>query len=294
MSDTLVRERQPMLRRRPVVLVSALVLAMVAVGGCGDGGDEVAVEPTLQVSDDVADAEGLSPEDPAGDEDTSSVAAGDEFTRVYELDGNFEDAFGGPPLVATGGSFGAEGFVFEPGDGLTADIDLGESYTIEFRVRIDQSDHAIKLFDFRDRSSEAGLYVLDEEFVIFWFAEGCDGLVDEALGCPPSLKRQPMAVVPYQVVLGEWFTMTFTRHGDRAELSAAIDGVEQSWQARYQYGNSPEGVVPLEVERVDDSVGEATQRLTTKLHIVSDDTLTSNENGRGELDYVKITVGERR
>jgi len=291
MSDTLVGERQPMLGRRPVVLVSALVLAMITAGGCGDEVGEVAVEPTPAVSGDITDAGGLSPGEPADDEDASNAAAGDESTRVYELDGNFEDALGGPPLVATGGSFGTEGFVFEPGDGLTTDIDLGESYTIEFRVRIDQSDHAIKLFDFRDRSSEAGIYVLDEEFVIFWFAEGCDGLVDEALGCPPSLKRQPMAVVPYQFVPGQWFTMSFTRHGDSAELSAAIDGVEQSWQARYVYGNPPEGVVPLEVERVDDSVGEATQRFTTKLHIVIDDTLTTHENGHGELDYVKIKVG---
>ena len=99
------------------------------------------------------------------DDDTTSAGDDNQFTHVYELNGSLDDANGGPALVATGGTVGPEGFVFEPGDGLAADIDLGDSYTMEFRVRIDQSGHAIKLFDFSDLATDGGLYVFEGAFL---------------------------------------------------------------------------------------------------------------------------------
>ena len=94
------------------------------------------------------------------DDETLTATGSDvEFTYVHEFDGNLDDVRGGPSLVATGGTFGSEGFVFERGDGLRAVIDLGDSYAIEFRIRIDESGHHFKLFDFSDLATDGGLYV---------------------------------------------------------------------------------------------------------------------------------------
>jgi hypothetical protein len=210
------------------------------------------------------------------------------FTHVYYLDGSLGDAQGGPDLVATGGDLGADGFRFEPGDGLTAPIDLGSDYTIEMRVRIDEYDHAAKLLDFSDRATDGGLYIFEPAMVLFWFSEGCAGRVDDPQGCSAGYTRHPLGGTRDAVTPGEWLTIRFSRDGGTGMLSAELDGVAQTWQVEYPPFAQPE-VLPDPVARAADFLGEATQA-DPILHFLLDDRRTNSESGRGELDYIKIAV----
>ncbi len=220
----------------------------------------------------------------------TSGSSDDEFTHVYELDGSFDDAKGGPPLVANDGAFGPDGFVFEPGDGLTADIDLGDTYTIEFRVRVEASGHALKLFDFTDRATDGGLYVFDESDLLFWFSEGCDGRVDEVQGCPAGYARHPMAAGRDQLAPGSWATVRFARDGDTNTLSAEIDGIVQTWAVAYPPFAPQADAAVQQVDHADDFLSEATQVDDAPLHVLFDDRTTNSETGSGELDYLKIAI----
>ena len=224
------------------------------------------------------------------DDDTTSAGDDNQFTHVYELNGSLDDANGGPALVATGGTVGPEGFVFEPGDGLAADIDLGDSYTMEFRVRIDQSGHAIKLFDFSDLATDGGLYVFEGSELMFWFSEGCDGRIDEAQGCSFGSRRYPMAAGPYEFEPGTWVTVKFARDDETSTLSAEIDGTVQTWEFRGDPRAEPIDFTAQPVANADDFMGEATQVATAPLYVLFDDSATTSETGSGELDYLKITT----
>ncbi len=219
-----------------------------------------------------------------------SRSGDDGFTHVYELNGSLEDERGGAELVATGGTIGPNGFLFERGDGLTASVDLGESFTIELRVRIDESDHGVKLLDFHDLWSDGGFYVYEQTQLMYWFSAGCAGRVDHPQGCPEGYTRQPLGGFPDAVVPGSFMTVTLERDGDTGLVSVDLDGIAQTWEVVYPPWATPAEATEVRVEHVDDFLGETVQRDAKLLHILLDDPWTRTETGSGELDYVKIAV----
>jgi hypothetical protein len=213
----------------------------------------------------------------------------DGFTHVYELNGSLEDDRGGPALAATGGTVGPDGFLFERGDGLTANVDLGESYTIEFRVRIDEWDHAAKLLDFHDLGDDSGFYVFEEARLLYWFTAGCNRQEDEPQGCSGGFTRQPLGGAPDAVVPSSWMTVTLVRDGEAGSVTADLDGKATTWEVVPPPWITPDEP-PAQVDYIDDFMGEAVQDDAKLLHILLDDRATISETGSGELDYVKIAV----
>jgi hypothetical protein len=191
--------------------------------------------------------------------------------------------------VATGGTVGRDGFIFERGDRLTANVDLGESYTIDFRVRIDESDHAAKLLDFHDLGDDGGFHVYEQPRLMYWFTAGCNREVNEAQGCPGGYTRQPLGGELDDVVPGSWMTVKLVRDGETGTVTADLDGEAQTWEVVPPPWITPEQL-PSQVDFIDDFSGEAVQDDARLRHILLDDRATRSETGGGELDYVKIAV----
>ncbi|MFT7542020.1 MAG: hypothetical protein ACI9K5_002997 [Gammaproteobacteria bacterium] len=93
--------------------------------------------------------------------------------RAYELDGNLQDTHGGPALESEGGATDPTCYAFGPNQGLTlrnAGLANPGNYSIEMRVKLETIYATegslgqwpwIKLLDFKDLTSDAGLYSYD-------------------------------------------------------------------------------------------------------------------------------------
>jgi hypothetical protein len=87
----------------------------------------------------------------------------------YQLNGNLTDVLGGPDLTSEGGTIGASTYAFGPNQGLTlSNIGLTNpgNYSIEMRVSLASLNAPtgnpwIKLIDFKDLTSDNGLYSYD-------------------------------------------------------------------------------------------------------------------------------------
>lgn len=91
--------------------------------------------------------------------------------RNYDLNGSLADSLGGNALTANGGVLGATGYTFGANQGLTLTgtglANLGE-YSIEMRVKLDSlrafsGSRWIKLIDFKNLTSDDGLYSFDTD-----------------------------------------------------------------------------------------------------------------------------------
>ena len=105
-------------------------------------------------------------------------------TYAWELNGSFEEEGGGPPArPVSDRPVDDEGFVFASNrGGLGLDVDLGESYTVEMRVRMDgPAPEWIKLIDFKDRWADAGLYVYGGSKLNLVVKIACPAGVDRVL-----------------------------------------------------------------------------------------------------------------
>ena len=84
-------------------------------------------------------------------------------THAYTLNGpsgSFTDANGGPSLIPDGGTLLPSGYTFNPNEGLSLGNVLNESdYSITLTFSLSSIDRCDKLLDFRDKSSDNGLYL---------------------------------------------------------------------------------------------------------------------------------------
>ena len=81
----------------------------------------------------------------------------------YQLNGTLADALGGPALVAAGGALGGSGYSFAPNQGLSLSNGLAGgngNYSIEMSFSFSTIGGYRKILDFKDRSSDNGLYAL--------------------------------------------------------------------------------------------------------------------------------------
>jgi hypothetical protein len=81
-------------------------------------------------------------------------------THVYTLQNTLSDLFGGPSLVADGGSLGANGYTFGADQGLSLSnvFSSGTSYSIAFNASLADLNGYRKQVDFTDRVSDDGYY----------------------------------------------------------------------------------------------------------------------------------------
>lgn len=78
----------------------------------------------------------------------------------YELNGNFHDSVsGGPDITANGGTIGTTGYTFGANQGLTLNNPgVTDTYTIDMRFSLTDTDGYRKLIDYANRSLDAGFY----------------------------------------------------------------------------------------------------------------------------------------
>ena len=224
------------------------------------------------------------------------AGSGDEPTYAYELNGTLDDANGGPAAQSLGGTVGAEGYAFGPNEGLALDVDLGASYTIETRLRMDEADSFAtwaKILDYRDLSSDAGLYVHNRDKLQFFFVEGCGDRGDDiAQGCltggPRGPEREQLSTPAGGWQMGTFHTVRLVRDGDAGTVAVYLDDQMQTWSPIAT--GEQLGDIPL-LEAFDDFMSEATQAGRPVLHIaIDDEATTGREAFGGEIDYIHITI----
>ncbi|HEX4418258.1 MAG TPA: hypothetical protein VH165_10190 [Kofleriaceae bacterium] len=139
---------------RVALASAALAGALVMATGCGRLGFDVAQD------DRFADA-GIPGSDAAD-------PGGPTPLHQYRFAGNYKDDYSGPPLVGFGGTFGTDGYEFAPDEGLIATGVVPRTYTIDLEFVFDNVDSWRKIIDFKDLSTDEGLYVYDNclQFVV--------------------------------------------------------------------------------------------------------------------------------
>jgi hypothetical protein len=80
-------------------------------------------------------------------------------SHVYDLNGTYADALGGPALTPQGGTLGATGYSFggDQGPSLTGALPTSV-YSIEMQFRIDDVSGYRSLINFKDLGTDNGLY----------------------------------------------------------------------------------------------------------------------------------------
>jgi len=97
-------------------------------------------------------------------------------SHLYELNGSFADALGGPALNPLGGSLGASSYSFAANQGLSLDNAVGSSvYTIDTSFALDQTNGYRRLLDFKNALSDTGLYNLSTALNFYNVATGGNG-----------------------------------------------------------------------------------------------------------------------
>jgi hypothetical protein len=100
----------------------------------------------------------------------ASIAGADTFT--YELNGSFAESNGGPSLVPLGGTLGPTGYTFGVNTGLSlSGTGISDAYSIDIRFFFDDVNASIntfqKIIDFKNRTSDSGLYSESGQLVLF-------------------------------------------------------------------------------------------------------------------------------
>lgn len=231
------------------------------------------------------------------------MVGSEEPTYAYELNRSLDEEGGGPPVRAVGPGevrFGETGYLFGPMGGLAVDLDLGESYTVEMRVRLDTARRWVKVFDFADRFGDAGLYLQDGTLFHFAFQpEWCPtGVEDISQGCRPVGSRWPLYGPSDALDVGSFATIRFIRDGDAGTVEVFVDDTLQTWSPagiwhsydRHESDPTEEELLALErVDWVEDYKKTLVPR--SVLHVMTDDHATGGaESTSGEIDYIYITI----
>lgn len=89
-------------------------------------------------------------------------------THAYDVNGTLTDAFGGPSLVANGGTVGPSTYTFNPGQGLSLTNGIGASvYSLELAFSFASVANYRKVVDFKDLLRDEGVYVQNGFFTFY-------------------------------------------------------------------------------------------------------------------------------
>ena len=131
-------------------------------------------------------------------------------TLLHEdrLDGTFADQLGGPSLVSTGGVLGVLGYNFTAGHTLSVSGALANTghYAIEMFFSLDETNDYRKLIDFKNLTSDDGLYNID----------GILNFYDYSLAATQSLAP------------GRLIHLVVSRDGTNLLFTSYVDGVLQN------------------------------------------------------------------
>lgn len=178
----------------------------------------------------------------------------------YQLNGSLADSLGGNALTANGGVLGASEYSFAANQGLTLSgtglANQGE-YSIEMRVRLNalRSDFGsiwIKLIDFKNLTSDSGLYSFDGD------------------GNPAGsiVQFYPIGGTADSFTPNEYANVVITRDGTTKEVVTYVEGFGQ-----FSF-----------VDGGDQAVFSS-----NVMHFMMDDAATGfSEAGSGALDYIRI------
>ncbi len=98
----------------------------------------------------------------------AASASAQTATHVYDLNGSFADALGGPSMLGQGGTLGATGYAFGTNQGPTLAGAIGaDQYSIEMYFQIDATTGYRSLIDFKNHANDNGLYNLDRDIVLY-------------------------------------------------------------------------------------------------------------------------------
>jgi len=125
----------------------------------------------------------------------------------YELNGTYADSLGGPPIVPNGGTLGPTGYTFAAtqGPSLSNALPVPGNYSIEMGFTLKSTVGYRKILDFKDGTSDNGLYNYDTSLNFYDVATGPSGVFT--------------ADVPV--------TVRLTRNGATGEVVGYVNGIEQ-------------------------------------------------------------------
>ena len=141
-------------------------------------------------------------------------------THVYNLNGTYADANGGPSLVPDGGTLTGAGYTFGANQGLSLSNVLGPTdYSLVFRSSLDNVIGYRKLVDYANLTSDNGYYNITSAGQLFPYPGG-----------PPGAYAQ-----------GVLATTVLTRDASTNMFSAYVNGVLQFTVANDLGVASPSG-----------------------------------------------------
>jgi len=128
------------------------------------------------------------------------------LTHDYTLQNTLSDSLGGPALVNNGGTLTASGLMFGPGQGPSVVSALNsDTYTIDMQFHFDDVTGYRRVLDFKDRSSDRGLYIHDGQLVFY----------------PGQLTSSPV------IGAGENLDVLVSRNGANGNFVGFVNGTEQ-------------------------------------------------------------------
>ena len=117
-------------------------------------------------------------------------AQGATLTHLCEFNGGLSDTLGGPSRVSGGGTVNATSYSFAASQGLSLSNALASpgDYSIALRFSFDVVNGYRKIIDFRNRTVDAGFYVINSKLT-FYPVTGPDGEFPNATTRPVVLTR---------------------------------------------------------------------------------------------------------
>ncbi len=112
-------------------------------------------------------------------------------THIYELDGSYSDSLGGPALSPLGGTLNPTNYSFAANQGLTLSNGLVDpaNYSIETIFNFTTLSGFRKIVDFKNRTSDNGLYDLNTALNFFPVTTGPAGAFSAGVNAHLVLTR---------------------------------------------------------------------------------------------------------
>ncbi|HEY9191660.1 MAG TPA: PEP-CTERM sorting domain-containing protein [Methyloversatilis sp.] len=169
---------------------------------------------------------------------TPSQAA--DASHVYLLSGSLADQSGGPSLAPIGdGTLMADGYAFDQGEGLSlAGVLIGDSYTIDLSFSFDAVGGYRRILQFKDYTSDRGLYVLGGALNFYNFVTGSPDSF--AVGRPVQVTITRSAAGEFSGYVDGAEKIAFTDSGNDAVFSGP-DSVAQFFVDDHAVGGEMSG-----------------------------------------------------
>ncbi|MBC2714454.1 MAG: LamG domain-containing protein [Desulfobacteraceae bacterium] len=185
---------------------------------------------------------------------TCVFAAPASVIHIYEFNSSYADTLGGPAMVPTGpgGSLTAAEYVFGTDDGLSLSNGVNSTeYSIEMLFYISDTSGYVKFIDYKDLTSDDGLYNHNTALNFYDEDEGSAGVINN----------------------GATVHVVLTRDADTQQVVGYVNGVQQ---------------IVFTDDSADVAVFDAANNI---IRFFADDTTTTGEESPGAVDRIRIYSG---